>query len=65
MTTTTTPRPVRTDLAHHHPRVRHDRIGGWSWECGCGGASLRSATTRLTWHQAVVGALLHSASISP
>lgn len=68
MTTTTTPTPARrgrTDLAHHHPHVRRNPLGGWTWECGCGGASARSGVVRLTWHQAFVGALIHSASISP
>ncbi|HET8987082.1 MAG TPA: hypothetical protein VFN43_01105 [Humibacillus sp.] len=65
MTTTTTPRRGRTDLAHHHPRVGRNPLGGWTWECDCGGASARSQTVRLTWHQAFVGALIHSASISP
>jgi hypothetical protein len=63
--TMTTSRRSRTDLAHHHPRVHRTLIGGWTWECACGGASARSRTVRLTWHQAVVGALIHSASICP
>ncbi len=58
-------RRVHPDLAHHHPRVTRLPGGGWTWECGCGGASARSAVARLTWHQAFVGALIHSASIAP
>jgi hypothetical protein len=54
----------RTDSAHHHPAVR--RIGSrWVWECGCGGASCRTGTERVTWHQALVGALLHATAIAP
>ncbi len=65
MTTTTTRRRVHPDLAHHHPRVTRLPRGGWTWECDCGGASARSVVARLTWHQAFVGALIHSASIAP
>ena len=67
MSTTEKPRP-RTDLAHHHPhvsRVSTGRRTGWTWECSCGGASQRAFATPLTWHQAFVGALIHSASIAP
>ena len=67
MRTTEKPRH-RTDLAHHHPRVSRVRSGrhtGWTWECSCGGASERACVTPLTWHQAFVGALIHSASIAP
>ena len=63
--TTTTRRRVHRDLAHHHPRVTRTSRGGWTWACDCGGASARSAVARLTWHQAYVGALIHSASIAP
>jgi len=58
----------RTDLAHHHPRVSRVATGqrrGWTWECSCGGSSARAAVAPLTWHQAFVGALIHSASIAP
>ena len=65
MTSTTTTRRGRTDLAHHHPHVRRAPAGGWSWECECGGASARSGVVRLTWHQAFIGALIHSANIAP
>ena len=67
MKTTEKPRP-RTDLAHHHPhvtRVASGRRTGWTWACSCGGASQRASVTPLTWHQAVIGALIHSASIAP
>ena len=63
--TTTTRRRVHPDLAHHHPRVTARLGGGWTWECTCGAASARSVVGRLTWHQAYVGALIHSASIAP
>ena len=65
MTTSLTQRRPHPDLAHHHPRVARSRYGGWTWECSCGGASVRAASVRLTWHQAFVGALIHSASIAP
>ena len=65
MTTTTARRRTHPDLAHHHPRVTRLRSGGWTWECECGGSSARSAVARLTWHQAFVGALIHSAAIAP
>jgi len=58
----------RTDLAHHHPRVTRVTSGrrtGWAWECSCGGASDRANLTPLTWRQAFVGALIHSATIAP
>jgi hypothetical protein len=58
----------RTDQAHHHPRVSRMPSGrrtGWTWECSCGGASARADGTLLTWHEAFVGALIHSASIAP
>ncbi|WP_169735700.1 hypothetical protein [Intrasporangium oryzae] len=55
----------RVDRAHHHPTVLREPAGGWTWECGCGGASMRAHTVPLTWHQALVGALIHSASIAP
>ena len=58
----------RTDLAHHHPRVSRvdaGRRSGWTWTCACGGASARASVAPLTWHQALVGALIHSASIAP
>jgi hypothetical protein len=67
MSTVSRPHP-RTDLAHHHPRVTRLTVGrhtGWTWVCPCGGASSRAALSPLTWHQAVVGALIHSASIAP
>ncbi|GAB3074050.1 hypothetical protein GCM10027053_44640 [Intrasporangium mesophilum] len=67
MSTTEKPRH-RTDLAHHHPRVSRVASGrrtGWTWECSCGGTSGRASVTPLTWHQAFVGALIHSASIAP
>jgi hypothetical protein len=54
----------RPDTAHHHPAVR--RVGTrWVWECRCGGASCRTATERVTWHQAFVEALLHATAIAP
>ncbi|WP_344940334.1 hypothetical protein [Terrabacter ginsenosidimutans] len=63
--TTTARRRVHPDLAHHHPRVTRTSPGGWTWECVCGGASAHAVVARLTWHQAYVGALIHSASIAP
>lgn len=65
MTMTTTRRRAHPDLAHHHPRVMQLPRGGWTWECRCGGASARWVAVRLTWHQALIGALIHSASIAP
>ena len=64
MSTTTHPVP-RVDRAHHHPRVERGRTGAWRWVCDCGGASDRGPVATMTWHQAVVGALLHSTSIAP
>lgn len=71
--TTTTPTPTTStaarhghpDLAHHHPRVTRTQGGEWTWRCECGGASARAAVTRLSWRQAFIGALIHSASIAP
>ncbi|WP_076261928.1 hypothetical protein [Intrasporangium flavum] len=63
--TTTTGRHAHPDLAHHHPRVTRTRLGSWTWECDCGSASARAALVRLTWRQAFIGALIHSASIAP
>ena len=63
--TTTTRRRVHPDLAHHHPCVRRRPGGGWTWECMCGAASARSVVARLTWRDAYIGALIHSASIAP
>jgi hypothetical protein len=60
----TSDRRHRQDLAHHHPRVRQGPRHGWGWECSCGGASSRAGAA-LTWHEAVVGALHHSATIAP
>lgn len=59
-----TVRRHRPDPAHHHPYVR--RVAGrWVWECRCGGASCRTATDRVGWHQVVVEALLHATVIAP
>jgi hypothetical protein len=59
----TTTQHTRLDRAHHHPVVH--KVGThWGWVCTCGGASRRSGPEHLTWHQAVVGALLHSATLA-
>jgi hypothetical protein len=63
--TTTTARHGHPDLAHHHPRVARTPNGAWTWQCECGSASARAAVTRLSWRQAFIGALIHSASIAP
>jgi hypothetical protein len=55
----------RTDVAHHHPRVRRDDSGAWVWACACGGASCRTGMVVFTWRQAVLGALNHAATIAP
>ena len=62
---TTTSSAKRVDRAHHHPRVLRSGSGLWRWVCDCGGASERGPLSAMSWHQAVVGALLHSTSISP
>jgi hypothetical protein len=56
-------RTRRGDLAHHHPAV-HKVTGHWVWVCGCGGASCRTGLVRLSWHEAMVEALRHSATIA-
>jgi hypothetical protein len=59
----TTMQHTRRDRAHHHPEVL--KVGNhWVWVCTCGGASGRSGLLHLTWRQAMVGALLHSATIA-
>lgn len=55
----------RHDIAHHHPRVRQGPRHDWGWECSCGGASARALAPSLTWHQAVVSALIHATAIAP
>ncbi len=52
------------DTAHHHPTVRRDR-DRWVWECGCGGASCRTTTSRRPWREVVIEALLHSELLAP
>jgi hypothetical protein len=64
MSTTTSSAKRMVDRAHHHPRVLR-RSGLWRWVCDCGGASERDSLSAMSWHQAVVGALLHSTSIAP
>ncbi|WP_270889350.1 hypothetical protein [Pedococcus sp. 5OH_020] len=54
----------RTSTAHH-PRVQRGPDGGWVWACSCGGASCRTIRHGLPWKQAVIGALLHSATVAP
>ena len=54
----------RQDAAHHHPTVRRVEER-WGWECRCGGASCRTTTERLGWHQVVVEALLHATALAP
>jgi hypothetical protein len=53
------------DLAHHHPVVRRDASGRWTWACTCGGASCRTTFGPASWRQALVEALLHSTAIAP
>jgi hypothetical protein len=58
-----THRRPRRDCAHHHP-VIHKVHDHWAWTCTCGSASRRTVDARLTWHGAVVGALLHATEIA-
>jgi hypothetical protein len=55
----------QTDLAHHHPVVVRTGLGRWAWSCACGGASCRTSSEPRTWRQALIEALLHSATIAP
>jgi hypothetical protein len=36
----------------------------WAWSCDCGSASRRTVLVTLEWHQAVVEALRHSATLA-
>jgi hypothetical protein len=55
----------RGDTAHHHPHVHRADAGTWRWQCDCGGASCRTATSRLSWRQAVIAALNHATCLAP
>jgi hypothetical protein len=56
---------TRGDTAHHHPHVLRAGSGTWRWQCECGGASCRSAIVRLSWREAVLGALNHATCLAP
>jgi len=48
----------------HHPRVLRG-ARGWIWVCDCGSASCRTPDRPpLPWRTALVGALLHSGTIT-
>ena len=50
--------------ATHHPRVMRG-ARGWIWVCECGGASCRTPDRDpLPWRLALIGALLHSGSVT-
>lgn len=51
------------DTGHHHPAVRKHG-SQWAWNCDCGGSSCRTGPHPLDWHQALVEALRHSATIA-
>ena len=53
----------RRDVAHHHPHIVKNGFG-WGWVCACGASSSLSSGTHLTWHQAVVQAMVHSTEIA-
>jgi hypothetical protein len=55
----------RADTAHHHPHVHRADAGTWRWQCDCGGASCRTAISRLSWRQAVIAALNHATCLAP
>lgn len=55
---------TRGDIAHHHPHVQRTRSGTWRWQCACGGASCRTDVVRLSWREAVIGALHHATCLA-
>jgi hypothetical protein len=54
----------RGDTAHHHPHVHRLDGGPWRWQCDCGGASCRTVAARLSWREAVIGALHHATCLA-